>query len=209
MIRIALVLLLLLQGCSSAPKRITYYQLSDNDEAPSEHVNLQQNKHLLRLSPVTLRGALNNRAMILRQSESQVYTANYQFWADSPSQLLVSDAQLMLMDDLDDFLVVKGAGIYAEQLQTSFYQLDVDLSRFNGGLNNDGELAGVWRLSRVDATGKLHVLALNKFSYKEPLSEDGYDALAQALGRAWSKALGEIATTLKTYVAKEEKRDSE
>ena len=193
-----LTLALLIQGCAgdSRTSNIRYYQL---DSALFNNNLLrtdEQTQHLLRLSPISLRGNLNNRAMVVRRSPQEIYSANYHFWADSPALMLESSAQLQLMATLEQVLVVKGADVYAEQLQSSFYQLDIDIDHFNGGLNNNAEIAGLWRLSRVDEKGKLHVLSMARFSQSEPLAQDGYAALASALSKAWQTSLTEIANAL-------------
>ncbi|WP_105189071.1 PqiC family protein [Pseudoalteromonas sp. T1lg48] len=197
----------LLGACSSSSTSLHHYQLqgaNQNKDANQQALFSRdhlQSEHLLRLSPIAVRGTLNNRAMVLKRSEHQVYSANYHFWADAPAHLLVTMAQSQLMQQLDKVMVVKGADVYAEQLQASFFQLDVNIEQFNGGLNNDAEIAGTWRLSKVDAKGKLHVLKIARFYHSQALAKDGYEALAKALSQAWQQALTEMSTDINALIS--------
>ncbi|MBS3797753.1 PqiC family protein [Pseudoalteromonas sp. BDTF-M6] len=197
----------LLGACSSSSTSLHHYQLQGSEQntdssGPTlfsrDHL---QSEHLLRLSPIAVRGTLNNRAMVIKRSAHQVYSANYHFWADAPAQLLATMAQSQLMQELDKVMVVKGAEVYAEQLQASFFQLDVSIEQFNGGLDNNAEIAGTWRLSKVDAKGKLHVLKISRFYHSQALAEDGYEALAKALSQAWQQALSEMSADINTLIA--------
>ncbi|WP_105214237.1 MULTISPECIES: PqiC family protein [unclassified Pseudoalteromonas] len=195
----------LLGACSSSSTSLHHYQLQGTNQNEAlgslfsrDHL---QSEHLLRLSPIAVRGTLNNRAMVIKRSEHQVYSANYHFWADAPAHLLATMAQSQLMQELDKVMVVKGADVYAEQLQASFFQLDVSIEQFNGGLDNNAEIAGTWRLSKVDAKGKLHVLKIARFYHSQALAEDGYEALAKALSQAWQQALSEMSAEINKLIS--------
>ncbi|MFY8275227.1 PqiC family protein [Pseudoalteromonas sp. SSDWG2] len=193
----------LLGACASSTPEpaLRYYQFTiDYAQQQTISQSREQTAHLLRLSPIKVQGTLNNRAMVLKLSEHEIYSAKSHFWADNPAQMLASSTQTQLMQSLEGVLVVRGADVYAEQLQSSFYQLDITVEQFNAGLENDAEVAGLWRLSRVDNKGKLHVLKIARFYHNEPLAQDGYEALAKAMAKAWHAMLKKMSEQVNTLV---------
>ncbi|MEO2280036.1 PqiC family protein [Pseudoalteromonas pernae] len=201
-----IIAIALASACSSSgsPSDLRYYQFNNNQTDISSVSQVrEQTQYLLRLSPIKVHGTLNNRAMVIKLSEHEIYSANSHFWADAPAQMLVSYTQTQLMRQLNNVLVVKGADVYAEQLESAFFQLDIDVEQFNAGLDNNAEIAGLWRLSKVDNKGKLHVLKIARFAHTEPLADDGYGELAKALEGAWKNSISEMSTDINTLIAKE------
>lgn len=189
--------MLLAVGCASdtSTSQVKYYQLTN---VPLTTIERDENntKFTLRLDEVGLRGALNNRGIIMQLPNQQIHTANYHLWADSPSAMLTSNAQMGLLHALPDGLIVKSDALYTELTQQAFYQLNIELNRFNAGLDNNAQVAGLWRLSHVDVNGKVKVLKLQSFNYSTTLEQDGYGALADALSQSWQQVIKQISDTL-------------
>ncbi|WP_462159857.1 PqiC family protein [Pseudoalteromonas sp. GB56] len=201
-----IIAIALASACSSSgsPSDLRYYQFStDVSNVSSVSQVREQTQYLLRLSPIKVHGTLNNRAMVIKLSEHEIYSANSHFWADAPAQMLVSHTQSQLIQNLNNVLVVKGADVYAEQLESAFFQLDISVEQFNAGLDNNAEIAGLWRLSKVDNKGKLHVLKIARFAHSQPLADDGYSELAKALEVAWHSSVNEMSSDINTLIAKE------
>jgi len=177
-------LLLLLAGCSSSIQTATqYYQFEQPIGASSR--NVTDTDAQLRIQTVVLRGALNNLGIAMKIDSNQIHAANYNLWGESPDVMLTATAQQALFNAMPNWMVIKGLPVITEIDQQRFYELEYEIHHFNGDMEGNADISGLWRLYYTHPETGRRLISIHNFSQLVPIDDDGYDGLVSTLEATW------------------------
>ena len=177
-------LLLVLSGCSSAIQNATqYYQFEQPIDSSSR--NVSETNAQLRVQTVVLRGALNNLGIAMKIDNNQIHAANYHLWGESPDVMLTATAQQTLFKNMPSWMVIKGLPVITELDQQTFYELEYEIHHFNGDMQGNADISGLWRLYYTHPETGRRLISVHNFSSVLPIKDDGYDSLVATLEQTW------------------------
>ncbi|WP_341219777.1 PqiC family protein [uncultured Pseudoalteromonas sp.] len=177
-------LLLVLSGCSSAIQNATqYYQFEQPIDSSSR--NVSETNAQLRVQTVVLRGALNNLGIAMKIDNNQIHAANYHLWGESPDVMLTATAQQTLFKNMPSWMVIKGLPVITELDQQTFYELEYEIHHFNGDMQGNADISGLWRLYYTHPESGRRLISVHNFSRLVPIKDDGYDGLVATLEQTW------------------------
>jgi uncharacterized lipoprotein YmbA len=177
-------LLLVLSGCSSAIQNATqYYQFEQPIDSSSR--NISETNAQLRVQTVVLRGALNNLGIAMKIDNNQIHAANYHLWGESPDVMLTATAQQTLFKNMPSWMVIKGLPVITELDQQTFYELEYEIHHFNGDMQGNADISGLWRLYYTHPESGRRLISVHNFSRIVPIKDDGYDGLVATLEQTW------------------------
>lgn len=177
-------LLLVLSGCSSAIQNATqYYQFEQPIDSSSR--NVSETNAQLRVQTVVLRGALNNLGIAMKIDNNQIHAANYHLWGESPDVMLTATAQQTLFKNMPSWMVIKGLPVITELDQQKFYELEYEIHHFNGDMQGNADISGLWRLYYTHPETGRRLISVHNFSRLVPIKDDGYDGLVATLEQTW------------------------
>ena len=177
-------LLLVLSGCSSAIQNATqYYQFEQPIDSSSR--NVSETNAQLRVQAVVLRGALNNLGIAMKIDNNQIHAANYHLWGESPDVMLTATAQQTLFKNMPSWMVIKGLPVITELDQQTFYELEYEIHHFNGDMQGNADISGLWRLYYTHPESGRRLISVHNFSRLVPIKDDGYDGLVATLEQTW------------------------
>ena len=177
-------LLLVLSGCSSAIQNATqYYQFEQPIDSSSR--NVSETNAQLRVQTVILRGALNNLGIAMKIDNNQIHAANYHLWGESPDVMLTATAQQTLFKNMPSWMVIKGLPVITELDQQTFYELEYEIHHFNGDMQGNADISGLWRLYYTHPETGRRLISVHNFSRLVPIKDDGYDGLVATLEQTW------------------------
>lgn len=181
---IIISLLLVLSGCSSAIQNATqYYQFEQPIDSSSR--NVSETNAQLRVQTVILRGALNNLGIAMKIDNNQIHAANYHLWGESPDVMLTATAQQTLFKNMPSWMVIKGLPVITELDQQTFYELEYEIHHFNGDMQGNADISGLWRLYYTHPETGRRLISVHNFSRLVPIKDDGYDGLVATLEQTW------------------------
>ncbi len=181
---IIISLLLVLSGCSSAIQNATqYYQFEQPIDSSSR--NVSETNSQLRVQTVVLRGALNNLGIAMKIDNNQIHAANYHLWGESPDVMLTATAQQTLFKNMPSWMVIKGLPVITELDQQTFYELEYEIHHFNGDMQGNADISGLWRLYYTHPETGRRLISVHNFSRLVPIKDDGYDGLVATLEQTW------------------------
>ena len=188
-------LLLLLAGCSSSIQTATqYYQFEQPIGASSR--NVMATDAQLRVQTVVLRGALNNLGIAMKIDSNQIHAANYNLWGESPDSMLTASAQQTLFNAMPNWMVIKGLPVITELDQQTFYELEYEVHHFNGDLQGNADISGLWRLYYTHPETGRRLISIHNFSNVVPIEDDGYDGLVATLEQTWQNINLDVAKAI-------------
>lgn len=177
-------LLLVLSGCSSAIQNSTqYYQFEQPIDSSSR--NISETNAQLRVQTVVLRGALNNLGIAMKIDNNQIHAANYHLWGESPDVMLTATAQQTLFKNMPTWMIIKGLPVITELDQQTFYELEYEIHHFNGDMQGNADISGLWRLYYTHPETGRRLISVHNFSRLVPIKDDGYDGLVATLEQTW------------------------
>ena len=170
-------IILLLSGCSSQPQT-TYYQLPVS--SVTGNAGSVATKSLY-VEPVQVASYLNGRGLVLQVSDVELVMARQHLWAEALDHQL----QRQLRDRLQLLLPA-----YTTVMQPAedTRRVTVQLDRFHG--QSDGYAIASGRFA-VDQQA-----AVQSFSIRVPLADDGYSALVNAMAQSVQQLSEQIARQL-------------
>lgn len=191
----AVIAVVLLSGCSqSLNAPVEYYQFEQTIK-PMQRTSTDTSAQL-RVSTVSLRGALNNRGIAMKLDNNQVNAANYHLWSEAPDQMLTASAHQTLFTALDDWMVVTGLPVITAKDQQSYYELEYELHHFNGDSQGNADISGLWRLYYTSFEKGRSLKEIHYFSEVNPLIADDYEGLVASLELNWQNINKQVAATL-------------
>ncbi|MBB1435283.1 membrane integrity-associated transporter subunit PqiC [Pseudoalteromonas sp. SG43-6] len=196
---LAVIGVLFLSGCSqSLNAPVEYYQFEQTIK-PMQRSSTDTIAQL-RVTTVSLRGALNNRGIAMKLDNNQVNAANYHLWSEAPDQMLTASAHQTLFTTLDNWMVVKGLPVITDKDQQSYYELEYELHHFNGDNQGNADISGLWRLYYTSFENGRSLKTIHYFSEVNPLTGDDYEGLVESLEQNWQNINQQVATTLSVLI---------
>jgi len=166
--RSALIALLLVAGCSSSVPTLQQYLL--RADAPSQY-SVAEQSDVVGIGAVNVATYIDSLGLVLETREGEVRAARDHQWAEPLRESLrVFFAREISADT--------GRVIRARRSGESDWQrrIDIRIDELHGTADGNARLVAYW----VVVNDKRAVVSENGFVDKEPLSQDGYDALVQA-----------------------------
>lgn len=176
---------IVLAGCSSAPATISYYHFAT--ENPNKIIATNANTVALVLAEPVLYGAINNRGIAMKSDTTQMRNASHHLWDQPIDSMLLNSAEQYLTLALPSMFVSKKRAALPFSPTQSYYELQWEITEFNGGLNNNAEISGLWRIVEYQAGLAQSVKVSRYFTFSVDLTQDGYPALVNALETAWQQ----------------------
>ena len=174
---ITLAVVMLLTACSSTPA-INYYQLPP---VVSQSSALQQKQKLLFVEPVQVATFLNGRGLVMQLSEFELVMARQHVWAEP----LAAQLQRQVRDRI---LAHNPAYKAATRAEVATVQLRIAIDGFHGSGDGYAIVSGHFAINAVNA--------LQAFSFRVALQQDGYPALVSALAEGVQQLSMQIARQL-------------
>lgn len=167
-----------LAACSSAPSSVQYYTLSHVE--PS--FNASATTRLV-IEPVQVAAFLSSNALIFQKSAVELVPTQQHQWAEPLDQQLTRRLQAELSKLKPQYQVTHQAHSPQD------LRLTVYVSQFH--ISQSGEVLLSARLQLLDGVN----LTQQSLSVQVPLTQDGYGAAVEALGRGWSELTAKLSET--------------
>ena len=182
---LALCAVLATTGCASSANAPAMFLL-DRDR-PAEPASADRSQGVLVIAPVRLSPYLDESGIVYQTSAHRVAIANNNRWA-AP---LAGQLREALEAELTAALPRLQVQLQADAAETSrpILRLATRVDAFMGHYDGHAHIAGQWRI--VDAQG--NTVVRERFERREPLANDGYDALVESLSNAWRASARDLA----------------
>lgn len=186
---------LLLSGCSANPQTSISYLLAPPEFTPPESTGTaevsKRQPVILLVGNVRVASYLSGTSLTQLQENQHVVRTRHHAWAEPLNEQLERQLRHGLTQLLpgSDWLPLATSG----GLQLYDGRLDLQVDSFHLKANGQVEVAGTWQLR--DATQSF--MAHGQFKQQHVLEADGYDAMVQALEKAWLAAVQELAGQLR------------
>jgi uncharacterized lipoprotein YmbA len=178
----ALLMIVFLVGCSSAPVATDYYLLRQDDAFTSRALVASSD---YALGNVVIASYIDQPGMVLEVAPSQIRPALHHQWAEPMRQ----GVRNFLQQEISTAL---GEDLFPGNMSEAKSLLDIRVDQLHGTIDGEATLLAYWWL-RVD--GK--IVSPYQFSKTIALERDGYAALAQAEKELLEAFAVSIADTLK------------
>ncbi len=185
------LLLMTFMACASnAPSR--FYVLSSLTGTGEETEMAGDERNLtIGIGPVELPAYLDRQQVVTRVSANELHLAGFDEWAeplgDNFTRVLIENLSVLLSKDLFTIFPFRGP-------EPIDYQVEVEVSRFDGRLGGDASLMTRWSIFGEDDK---KLLLTRKSSFKEATGASGYEALVAAQSRTVQALALEIAGAIK------------
>ena len=174
---ITLAVVMLLTACSSTPA-INYYQLPP---VVSQSSALQQKQKLLFVEPVQVATFLNGRGLVMQLSAVELVMARQHVWAEPLAQQIQRQVR-------DRILLHNPAYKAAAKADADAVQVRIIIDGFHATNEGYAIVGGHFAINAVNA--------LQAFSFRVALQQDGYPALVSALAEGVQQLSMQIAGQL-------------
>jgi hypothetical protein len=187
-----LALLLLLMpaaSCSGPAKR--FYLLTAEAPLSASSSALRERGAGIGLGPVAVAGYLDRPNMVFQQSPNQLAVSESNRWAGD----LAENITCVMAVNLGRLLGTTNVRAYPWDNDSGLaYQVAIDIRHLKGDAEGNAQLEAAWRVYALPA----RTIAVSRsWSGTEPLSGDGYDALAAAESRLLARLADEIAAGMR------------
>lgn len=187
-------LILVVSGCSSAPKPETqHFVLTPNtQETSTDKSNTMQKglKKLVVLNSINLAEFLDQPGIVLQTDAHQIEVAHYHRWGEPLKHNLHRYILETLTTQLPQLSLLSDNKINSDLVHQ---KLEITFNQFNGTADGLALLSGHWVLKQSDAKTYM----LNKsFSYQMTLKNSGYPELVKQLANLLDQLCNEIAKTI-------------
>ena len=185
------LLLMTFMACASnAPSR--FYVLSSLTGTGEETEMAGDERNLtIGIGPVELPAYLDRQQVVTRVSANELHLAGFDEWAeplgDNFTRVLIENLSVLLSKDLFTIFPFRGP-------EPIDYQVEVEVSRFDGRRGGDAALMTRWSIFGEDDK---KLLLTRKSSFKEATGASGYEALVAAQSRTVQALALEIAGAIK------------
>jgi len=180
-----LLILILLNACSSAPAKIEYYALHFDQLNPPQK-SADQTHELVIVEPVILAGFLRQQGLVVQTSDNQLHMSSQHRWAEQLDQALSRTIVGHLENNLPNYRFENQNGRWSEQPQ---YRINLSFSHFHTNANNEAVVAGDFWILTNDNT----LVRKERFYLAQPLARDGYSHAVDVLNRLLAKFVEEMA----------------
>ncbi|BBG28807.1 PqiC family protein [Zymobacter palmae] len=183
----ALLLSMLLAGCGSSPVATHQYTLPQHPLVTPQAASVAPAKQGALIMPVQLAGQLQVNGIVFQTSPVEVNEARNNLWADTLSSQLDRSLYQALSNRTRTVSLMTG-----DSADVPSYYVTVQINQFQGRYDGKAIVSGLYRI--LDAERR--IIRQHAFSYEEPLAQDGYAALVDALDRNVQQLADNIAQQL-------------
>lgn len=177
--------LLLLMACSQQSVQIQYYQFPYPEVLPRAEV-VSEPERVLVLQGIQLAPFLQQRGIAFQQSATELTVARQHLWADDLATQLSRHLLLNLEAQPTGWQL-------QQQPDKAAIQLHIQVDRMLGTADGYALLSGEYRLSGQQRSQR------QRFLIQQPLQNDGYPALVQAMAEGWQQLSHDIAQQLESF----------
>lgn len=178
--------MLLIAGCSSTPAT-HQYTLPQHPVTPS--ITPTPQRPGVMVMPVQLAGHLQVNGIVFQTSPIEVNEARNNLWADALSSQIDRSLYQALQGRLHTVSVMSG-----NSADVPHYFVTIQLDQFQGRYDGKAIISGQYLIMNSDR----RVIRQDAFSYAEPLKQDGYTALVDALDKGIQQLANSMAQQLDT-----------
>lgn len=182
-----LLSMLLLVSCGSTPTT-HQYMLPQHMLTVPQAVSAAPQLGVL-IMPVQLAGQLQVNGIIFQTSPIEVSEARNNLWADTLANQLDRSLYQALSSRARTVNLVSGGSA-----DVPSYYVALQLNQFQGRYDGKAVVSGLYRIM----DGERRIIRQQAFSYEEPLAQDGYPALVDALDKGVQQLADSIAQQLDT-----------
>ena len=174
-----------LLACGSAPVKTQYYQLPYVDVEPATHEAAKERQPVV-LQSLQLAPYLKQRGIAFQQSSTELILAKQHLWADDLTFQLQRHLRQSVANQSADWVLLP-IGTKAE------VQLSIQLDRFVGTNKGYALVSGEYQLQKNDC------VMTERFLIEQPLLQDGYPALVEALAEGWQQLADTLLQRLEQF----------
>lgn len=180
----------LLVGCGSSPP-VHFYTLSV--ESPTGTGSDMASRQLrISVGPISIPEVIDRPQMVVRSGPNQVNLVEEHRWAES----LNSEIPRVIAENLSRLLSTDQVWAYPQHAKGAVdYKVSVDIQRFDSTPGQSVLIEALWSIKRVSQEGDES--KVGRSNVQQPVSGQGYEALAEAHSRALAAICGEIADAIR------------
>ncbi|OHU85361.1 MULTISPECIES: PqiC family protein [Pseudoalteromonas] len=184
--------ILLLSACSNPTSKTSQYYGFSIVLPQKQDSKAHQYTHTLKVNTVKMSGTADQQGIVQRLDNNIVSVAQYHFWAENPRYMLTRSLTHTLSGQLPTWKVIDSE-VPATPLNS--YALSIVVDDFAGHYEVGSLISGRWFVYTYQ-NGSPELLVHRRFTLTEPLKENGFSPLVQALQNSWQELSKEIASEL-------------
>jgi len=182
----------LLAGCGSSPT-VYFYTLSA-ESAAGAGSNMASSQLRISVGPISIPEVVDRPQMVVRSGPNQVELVEEHRWAES----LNSEVPRVIAENLSRLLSTDQVWAYPQHVKGAVdYKVSVDIQRFDSMTGQSVAIEALWSIKRVSQEGDES--KVGRSNVQQPVSGQGYEALAEAHSRALAAICGEIADAIRLF----------
>lgn len=186
-----LMLLGLLSGCGGSPP-VSYYTLSVETEAGFPDSGFERSNLTMAVDHISLPEVVDRPQMVLQSGSNQVRLVDDHRWAES----LKSEIPRVIAGNLRQLLMAKMVWSYPQVAKGPVdYRIFIDVQRFESTQGSEVAIDALWTIQ--PSGGEKGDLKVGRSTVQQPISGQGYEAIAAAHSRALAEISREIANAIR------------
>ncbi|WP_105169646.1 PqiC family protein [Pseudoalteromonas sp. T1lg23B] len=186
--------ILLLSACSNPTSQTSQYYGFSLDLSQQQRAEASQPAHTLKVNTVKMSGTADQQGIVQRLDDNKVSVAQYHFWAEHPRYMLTRSLTQALTRDLSQWQILNAD---VPTTPANSYVLSIVVDDFAGHYKAGSLVSGRWFVY-THRNGDTELLIHRPFTLTEPLKENGFSPLVQALQVSWLKLSADISSQLAT-----------
>ncbi|MFP3983873.1 MAG: membrane integrity-associated transporter subunit PqiC [Desulfurivibrionaceae bacterium] len=189
----AVILALLCGGCLGGGHPVEHYYLGaavSESGAPLPKELKLSSGEFIAVGPVKLTPELKRAGIAVRTGDYRLRVSQTRVWAAPLEEMMA----FSLARNLSILLDTDRVEVYPDPRYGEVrYQVELEVVEFSGGLKKGFDCEIIWTLSDDRKGG---ILTRKRFSRREPLEEEDYDAYVAAASRSLAALARDISTAL-------------
>lgn len=191
-----LVLLGLLSGCGGSPP-VSYYTLSVETEAGFAESGVERSNLAVSVDHISLPEVVDRPQMVLQSGVNQVRLIDDHRWAES----LKSEIPRVIAGNLSRLLMSKMVWSYPQVAKGPVdFRIFIDIRRFESTPGSEVAIDALWTIQ--PSAGEKGDPRVGRSTVQQPISGQGYEAIAAAHSRAIAEISREIAEEIRGAVVR-------
>ncbi|CAM4191710.1 PqiC family protein [Pseudoalteromonas byunsanensis] len=184
--------ILLLSACSSPTSQTSHYYGFSLELPQNTLSDTGQYTQTLKVNTVKMSGTADQQGIVQRLDNNKVSVAQYHFWAEHPSYMLTRSLNHTLSEHLPQWQILNTT---VPTTTNNNYLLSVVVDDFAGHFAAGSLISGRWFVYTYQ-DGNPELLMHKTFTLTEPLKENGFSPLVQALQVSWLELGADISSEL-------------
>ena len=185
------LLLGMFSGCGGSPP-VYFYTLSVESTAGTGSDVAGRNFRIA-VGPISIPEVIDRPQMVVRSGPNQVVLIEEHRWAES----LNSEIPRVIAENLSRLLSTEMVWAYPQNVKGAVdYRVSVDIQRFDSIPGQSVAIEALWSIKRVSQEGD--EAKVGRSNVQQPVSGQGYEAIAEAHSRALAVISREIAGAIRS-----------